>query len=341
MTALGIALGYYAALSPWFANLGFTVLYRPLIAGTLVGWLLGDPLTGMQVGAAINVLYLGWIGAGGHLPGDAALAGYLGTALALLGPLPPLAVLPLVVPISFAGGLLWLARMRAGVHFARWTDRMLSQPPPASKAQVVARLFLTHVLLPQLLLLLLTLLPVGLAAAWLLPPLARFLATLPPLPLPGGPYDLVRGLERAGGLLTAVGIALGMRNLFRRPFVAHFLLGFLFSVLGQHRLPGDVGLLALAGLALALLPPIPDGPAPSEAETASERPAPKAQPPPPPLRRPRRLTWGDLRCSWLLWLFFSHANYNWERLQGTGFAWAMVPIHRRLQPDGETMAAAL
>ena len=35
IASLVIGLLYYASMSPWFANLGFTVLYRPLIAGAL------------------------------------------------------------------------------------------------------------------------------------------------------------------------------------------------------------------------------------------------------------------------------------------------------------------
>ena len=83
--AIIIGLMYYASMSPWFANLGFSVLYRPLIAGTLVGIVMGRPAEGIAIGANINVLYLGWISAGGSLPGDPGLAGYLGTALVLGG----------------------------------------------------------------------------------------------------------------------------------------------------------------------------------------------------------------------------------------------------------------
>ena len=75
--AFVIGLLYYASESPFFANLGFTVLYRPLVAGTLVGLVMGRPAEGIAIGANINVLYLGWISAGGSLPGDPALAGYL------------------------------------------------------------------------------------------------------------------------------------------------------------------------------------------------------------------------------------------------------------------------
>lgn len=37
--------------------------------------------------------------------------------------------------------------------------------------------------------------------------------------------------------------------------------------------------------------------------------------------------------SWLLWTFFSHSNYNYERLQATGFAHAMVPVIKKLYGD--------
>lgn len=55
----------------------------------------------------------------------------------------------------------------------------------------------------------------------------------------------------------------------------------------------------------------------------------------------RLLTRGDIFQSWLRWLFFSHANYNWERYQGTGFAHAMTPIIKKLYKAPEDIKAAL
>jgi len=59
------------------------------------------------------------------------------------------------------------------------------------------------------------------------------------------------------------------------------------------------------------------------------------------IRNVRLITRRDVFASWLRWLFFSHANYNWERLQGTGFAHAMTPIIRRLYQQPEDIRAAL
>ena len=58
-------------------------------------------------------------------------------------------------------------------------------------------------------------------------------------------------------------------------------------------------------------------------------------------RRPVALDRSDVRRSFWLWTFFSHANYNYERLQGTAFAHAMTPIIRKLYKDPEEIKAAL
>ena len=53
------------------------------------------------------------------------------------------------------------------------------------------------------------------------------------------------------------------------------------------------------------------------------------------------ITRRDIFASWWRWLFFSHANYNWERYQGTGFAHAMAPIISKLYKDPDSVKAAL
>jgi len=60
-----------------------------------------------------------------------------------------------------------------------------------------------------------------------------------------------------------------------------------------------------------------------------------------PERTPVKLDRSDVRRSFWLWTFFSHANYNYERLQGTAFAHAMTPIIRKLYKDPEEIKAAL
>jgi len=76
--AILIGLGYYISYSPWLGCMfGYFTTYRPLVAGLFVGIILGDPAKGTLVGAAINLAYLGFISAGGTMPGDPGLAGWL------------------------------------------------------------------------------------------------------------------------------------------------------------------------------------------------------------------------------------------------------------------------
>ncbi|NPV69228.1 MAG: PTS system mannose/fructose/sorbose family transporter subunit IID [Firmicutes bacterium] len=55
----------------------------------------------------------------------------------------------------------------------------------------------------------------------------------------------------------------------------------------------------------------------------------------------RRLSRSDLTKSWLLWTFFSHSCYNYERLQALGFAHSMTPVIRKLYHTREEISAAL
>ena len=54
-----------------------------------------------------------------------------------------------------------------------------------------------------------------------------------------------------------------------------------------------------------------------------------------------KITKLELMKSWLLWLFFSHACYNYERMQATAFAHSMTPIINKLYQKKEEKAEAL
>jgi PTS system mannose-specific IID component len=59
------------------------------------------------------------------------------------------------------------------------------------------------------------------------------------------------------------------------------------------------------------------------------------------MKDPKRVSRRTLLAAWIRWLFFSHATYNYERLQGLGFAHAMVPVIRKLYDTREEIAEAL
>jgi PTS system mannose-specific IID component len=310
---------YYCSMSPFFANLGFTVLYRPLVAGTLVGLLMGRPVEGMQIGAQINVLYLGWISAGGSLPGDPGLAGYLGTALALGGGLGPDAALAVAAPLGLLGGLTWALRMSTCSVFAHWADAR------AENADINGVAKMNYVP-SQIWLFIIYAIPVMLAAYYGSAAVANALNWL------GANLGwAMNGLYTASGALSALGIALNLRFLFKGSLPAYFFIGFLVMALGG----GTINLLSLAiiGACVALLHVMftskgEEGLAifPSGGQVGEKY---------------KLLSRNDVFQAWLRWLFFSHANYNWERMQGTGFAHSMTPIIRKLYKSKEDISAAL
>lgn len=314
-----IGILYYLSQSPWLANLGFTVFYRPLVAGTLVGIVMGHPAEGIAIGANINIMYLGWISAGGSLPGDPALAGYLGTALALGGGLDIQAALALAAPLGLLGGITWSLRMSLCSIIPHWADRFAEE----GNIKAVAR---SNYIYSQPFLFILYAIPVALAAYLGSPAVA---AALDWIAL--NAMWVMNGLFTASGMLAALGIALNLKFLLRGTVWPYFFIGFVVTTM----IGGTVNLLMMSVIAagIAFLHVVwAEGLAPSPAAQAAPAEERKA---------PGLLTRRDVFRAWLRWLFFSHSTYNWERMQGLGFAHSMTPIIEKLYKTKEDISAAL
>ncbi|HHW17843.1 MAG TPA: PTS sugar transporter subunit IIC [Firmicutes bacterium] len=210
-----IALFYYFSQSPWFVGLGYWILYRPLVAGTIVGIILGNPVQGAIVGATINLLYLGFISAGGSLPGDPALAGYLGTALALSSGLDVNAALALAVPIGLLGTVIWFGRMTLDSIFVHWADRYAEEGN-------MRGIVIANVIAPQILLFTISFFPVFFASLYgpqAVKAVLDFLGA-----------NILHMLIVIGGMMPALGIALNLRSISGPDTMPFFFLGFLGAV---------------------------------------------------------------------------------------------------------------
>ncbi|NLF00735.1 MAG: hypothetical protein GX601_07130 [Anaerolineales bacterium] len=316
--AIIIGALYYLSLSPWFANLGFTVLYRPLVAGALVGLVMGRPSEGVAIGANINVLYLGWISTGGSLPGDPGLAGYLGTALAMGSGLGVEGALAVAGPLGLLGGLTYSLRMSLCSIAAHWADRFAEQ----GNVGAVAR---SNYVYTQPFLLVLYGVPVMIAAAAGSAAVAAGLNWLAANNL----LWIMNGLYAASGMLAALGIALNLKFLFQGNVWPYFFLGFFVATLIGG--PVNLLLLAIIGAVIAYMHVL-------FTQGVQDSAAPDAAP---ARAAPGLLTRRDVFQSWLRWLFFSHAAWNWERMQGLGFAHAMTAVIPKLYKTKEDISAAL
>jgi PTS system mannose-specific IID component len=307
--ALLIAIAAYLAMSVWPFGVGYFTLYRPLIGGTIVGLILGDVHRGMAFGAALNAVHLGFISTGGTLPSDLVAAGYIGTALALISGLdvgPALAAFG--VPLGVLGGFLWFVRMTFGSVLVRWADLRAERGDVRGVAAV-------NLWAGQALLLLMYALPTFVIVYYGQWGLDRVLALIP--------ARFLSALSVVGGMLPAAGLGLLLRSLGKARLFPYFILGFV-----------SAAYLDLPLLVIALL----GGAAAWLAVGRVERSPFRGEPQPGAAARvPRRVLYG----AWVRWLMFLHASYNYERLQGLGFAHAMKPVIEHLYRSTADRAAAL
>jgi PTS system mannose-specific IIC component len=104
-----ILIGFFAYLgskrTPWVFGItgGWQVIGKPLVAGLIVGVILGDMKAGILAGVAVQAMYIGMITPGGAMPADVIFAGYIGIPLALASGGGADYAVALAVPLSLVG----------------------------------------------------------------------------------------------------------------------------------------------------------------------------------------------------------------------------------------------
>lgn len=206
------------------------VLQRPLVCGMITGCILGDPITGAVVGGTINLVYLGFISAGGSMPADMALAGILGTAYAIVGNLDAQTALTIAVPLGLLGTIVWYLRMTFDSVFVHMTDRYVAQ----GKFNMM---YITNIILPQLFAAVICVIPVTLAAYFGASYIQGFIELCA-----GKPMAIFQVI---GGLMPALGIAITLQYIFKGEARLFLFLGFMLATCAHLSLieQGIVGLL--------------------------------------------------------------------------------------------------
>lgn len=201
--------------TPWVSLAGTHTIMRPLVNGALVGLILGDPVQGTIYGAAIQLPFLAWIGAGGAVPMDTALAGTLGTALGMASNASPSVAITLAVPISLIGTMIWVLHMTVDITFVHMADS-------AAEKGDLNRINLLHVWPPQITMFVFSVVPAMLAAYFGAGPVKDIIGSLNGTPL--------HVLTVIGGILPALGIAMNLRAMTGKGTLIFFLLGFMIAV---------------------------------------------------------------------------------------------------------------
>lgn len=197
------------------ANLPFVGLWtlqRPLVCGFLTGCLLGDPVTGAVVGGTINLVYLGFISAGGSMPADMALAGILGTAYAITSNMDANTALAIAVPLGLLGTIIWYLRMTIDSVFVHMGDKWVAQGK-------FKNLYLSNVILPQIFSAVICIIPCTLALYFGADYIQSFIELCA-----GKPLQI---FQIIGGLMPALGIAITLQYIFKGEARIFLFLGFM------------------------------------------------------------------------------------------------------------------
>ncbi len=228
LQAILLGVTYWLAIG----NLPFVGLWslqRPLVCGLVTGIILGDPVQGAVIGGTINLVYLGFMSAGGSMPADMGLAGILGTAYAIVGGLDTETALALAVPIGILGTIVWYARMTFDSVFVHMADSYIEK-------EQYHKIWKANVLYPQMFAFVVTVIPCTLAAYFGASYIQGFLNLLS--------GRVLTVFQIIGGLMPALGISITLMYIFKGESKVFFFLGFILAVYS------GLGLMTLGVIAL-------------------------------------------------------------------------------------------
>lgn len=211
---------------------GLTHIHRPIVTGPIVGLILGDMTTGLIVGAALEVVFMGMVPLAGAQPPNVVIGGIIGTSVAIIGKLDPQAAVGIAVPFAVAA--------QAGITllFTVFSPVMHKADKYAEDANTnginkinyfgMVVLFVSYFICAFL--------PIYFGAD----KAADIVAMIP--------STIIDGLSVAGGIMPAIGFAMLLKIMLKKEYVAFLIGGFLLVT--YFNIP--ILALAIIGLCIAL-----------------------------------------------------------------------------------------
>jgi mannose/fructose/N-acetylgalactosamine-specific phosphotransferase system component IIC len=197
----------------WFSHVITRTWLYPLWAGFLVGIVMGKPMEGMMLAAAINLPYVGFITAGGSMPGNAMFAGSVGTAFGLVSGLPVEQVMTISVILGSVAVMIWNAYMSVNSIWVHLAEK------EAAKGNLNMVRFYNYV--PSFAV---SLVLNGIPAYLIVTRgevVGEWLSSMP--------QWLIDGFALVGGILPALGVGMLLNFLGQKKIIAFFFLGFFLA----------------------------------------------------------------------------------------------------------------
>lgn len=337
--------------------------YQPLVACTVMGLILGDVTQGIMLGASLQFIALGWMNIGAAVSPDPALASLISSILVIFYKQPIGEGIAIAIPLAVAGQMLTIFARSLAVGFQHLADKY------AEKGSTAGIDFCNlGALVLQMLRVLIPVLVVCLVSAEAVEVMLGF---IPPV--------ISNGLQVAGGFIVVVGYAMVIQMMEAKHLMQFFFLGFVIAVFSKFNLVafGIIGAV-LAIIYLQLNPKYYKSDSASAATTGSSASdeddldafldeldddfdEPIAAPVTPQVVMAKAtpdittvaaatavltdsqrlsLTKPDLVRMWIRSIFLQ-ASWNYERMQGLGWCYIMVPAIKRLYPKKEDRALAI
>lgn len=208
--------------------------HRPLVACTLIGWVLGDLQTGIIVGGTLEMLALGWMNVGAAMAPDAALASVIAAILVIKGGQDKGTAIAIAIPVAAAGQVLTIFVRTLTIFLQHKADKFAEQ---ANFRGIEFCHF------------------AGLSLQALRVAIPTFFVALVAgtdavtEALNAIPEVITRGLQVAGGFIVVVGYAMVINMMRAGALMPFFFMGFVIASFSNYNLVG----LGFLGACLAML----------------------------------------------------------------------------------------
>ena len=197
----------------WFSHVVTRTWLYPIWSGFLVGIVMGKPMEGMMLAAAINLPYIGFITAGGSMPGNAMFAGSVGTAFGLVSNLPVENVMTISVLLGSVAVMMWNAYMTINSVWVHLAEKAAAKGnlKMVRFYNYVPSFFVSFVLngIPAILIVMYG----KVAGDW----------------LAAMPQWIMDGFALVGGILPALGVGMLLNFMGQKKILPFFFLGFFLA----------------------------------------------------------------------------------------------------------------
>ncbi len=205
-------------------------IHRPILACSLIGWILNDLKTGIMLGSTLEVISLGWMNIGAAVSPDTALASIISTILVISSKQNIGSGIALALPLSATGQILTILVRSLTIGLQHLADKTIK------KNQNLFLISCIHIFA-----LLLQSMRTSIPTLIILLSMGTEIIqkTLNSIPL-----VITNGLNIAGGIIVVVGYAMVINMMKTKSLMPFFYLGFTIAAFTKFNLVG-LGIIAI------------------------------------------------------------------------------------------------